>query len=258
MLRPNDKVRAETSNQLVNLKVYMKSCRKGDRKSKARRLSLKVLARAGPGAPEPSALVSALFLTHSPAIARRRPSTAPSTTVIPTTSSSSTPFIPLKPADPRPRHLCRRPHPTPTTLSLIKMAPKVRRAQPEANVNAGPQSEDGLVFGVAHIFASYVLDSGGLEMDGDGYGASGRRREEGMREWARLRGRSTREGEGGNKGRDDEEEGKRLHRPDHPSVHPPPENRHLADKISSIASTTPSSTSLICLARKPSPESPVV
>ncbi|KAI5453052.1 ribosomal 40S subunit protein S14B [Naganishia albida] len=35
------------------------------------------------------------------------------------------------------------------------MAPKVRRAQPEANVNAGPQSEDGLVFGVAHIFASF-------------------------------------------------------------------------------------------------------
>ncbi|KAJ9092909.1 ribosomal protein S14, S11 [Naganishia onofrii] len=35
------------------------------------------------------------------------------------------------------------------------MAPKVRRAQPEANVNAGPTSEDGLVFGVAHIFASF-------------------------------------------------------------------------------------------------------
>jgi hypothetical protein len=40
-------------------------------------------------------------------------------------------------------------------LSRIQ-APKVRQAK-ETVANPGPQSEDGLVFGVAHIFASYVL-----------------------------------------------------------------------------------------------------
>jgi hypothetical protein len=40
---------------------------------------------------------------------------------------------------------------------LVRQAPKVRQPKENAVTNLGPQSEDGLVFGVAHIFASYVI-----------------------------------------------------------------------------------------------------